>query len=104
MLGQRSGGDNTVLVVAPAWAGHVIYTLGNCTLLNSSALYCTLVLITALYRTLEQCEALHSCRFNCFTLHRKVLHYTALQASVQFLVQCIDIGTVRVTVTVTVTQ
>ena len=41
VLGQRSGGDNTVLVVAPGWAGHGCYTHCNCTLVNYTALYCT---------------------------------------------------------------
>ena len=41
VLGQRRGGDNTVLVVAPGWAGHGIFTHCNCTLVNSTALYCT---------------------------------------------------------------
>ena len=41
VLGQRSGGDNTVLVVAPDLAGHGSFTYCNCTLVNYTVLYCT---------------------------------------------------------------
>ena len=41
VLGQRSGGDNTVLVGAPGWAGHGSFTHCNCTLVSYTVLYCT---------------------------------------------------------------